>query len=169
MDLIKIGAFLAQLRKEQGLSQAQLGAQLGVSNKTVSRWETGTYLPPAEMLLALSERYGVSINELLSARRLTPEAYPAAAEENLRHALQGCVFSLQERLQYYKSKWCKDHRAALVCIGVGILGLLGVGLACRRPLLAAGAVVLLAVAHSWRHNAMMAYAEGKVFGPPRWE
>ena len=47
MDMISIGKFIAALRKEKGLTQEQLGEKLGVTNKTVSRWETGTYLPPA--------------------------------------------------------------------------------------------------------------------------
>ena len=68
MDMTKIGAFLAQLRKEQNLTQAELGEALGVSNKTVSRWETGSYLPPVEMLQALSERYGVGVGEAIAAR-----------------------------------------------------------------------------------------------------
>ena len=63
MDMTRIGAFLAELRKENDLTQEELGESLGVSNKTVSRWETGTYLPPVEMLQRLSERYSVSINE----------------------------------------------------------------------------------------------------------
>ncbi len=71
MDLIKIGNFIAELRKKQKLTQEQLGEKLGVTNKTVSRWETGTYLPPAEALLAMSELFGVSINELLSGKRLS--------------------------------------------------------------------------------------------------
>ena len=44
MDLVRIGKFIAQLRKEQALSQEKLGEALGVTNKTISRWETGTYL-----------------------------------------------------------------------------------------------------------------------------
>lgn len=64
MDTKKIGQFLAQLRKEQGLTQDELGCKLGVTNKTVSRWENGNYLPPADMLKALSEIYGLTINRL---------------------------------------------------------------------------------------------------------
>lgn len=66
MNLIEIGKFIAQLRKERMLSQEQLGKIIGVTNKTISRWETGTYLPPAEMLLSMSKLFDVSINELLS-------------------------------------------------------------------------------------------------------
>lgn len=46
MDMTQIGKFIAVLRKERGLTQWQLGDKIGVTNKTVSRWETGVYLPP---------------------------------------------------------------------------------------------------------------------------
>ena len=101
MDLIKTGKFLAQLRREAGDTQEQLGEKLGVSNKTVSRWETGAYLPPVEMLQAISGLYGVSINELLAGGRLEGAAYQAAAEENLRQVMEQSAFSLEERKTYY--------------------------------------------------------------------
>ncbi len=88
MDLLLIGKFIAELRKAQGLTQEQLGEKLGVTNKTVSRWETGAYLPPAEALLAMSNLFSVSINEILSGKRLGEEEYRAAAEENLEHIMQ---------------------------------------------------------------------------------
>ena len=71
MDLIKIGKFIAELRKENGLTQEQLGDKIGVTNKTISRWETGTYLPPADAMLAMGEVFNVSVNEILSGSRLT--------------------------------------------------------------------------------------------------
>ena len=69
MDMQKIGAFLAELRKEKNLTQDELGEQIGVTNKTVSRWENGNYLPPVEMLQILSKFYNVSINEILKDRK----------------------------------------------------------------------------------------------------
>jgi len=51
MDLIGIGKFIAELRKEQKLTQEQLGEKIGVTNKTISRWENGNYLPPADVRL----------------------------------------------------------------------------------------------------------------------
>jgi len=89
MDTQKIGSFLRELRTEKGLTQEQLGEQLGVTNKTVSRWETGTYMPPVECLKLMSDFYGVSINELLSGERLAQESYRTAAEENIASALKG--------------------------------------------------------------------------------
>ena len=60
MDTVKMGKFLKELRKEKGLTQEQLGEKIGVTNKTVSRWENGNYIPPAECLairLTLSHLY----------------------------------------------------------------------------------------------------------------
>ena len=88
MDMQKIGSYLKELRKERGLTQEQLGWHIGVTGKTVSRWETGTYLPPVECLRLLSDFYGVSINELLAGERLSKEEFSAAAEENLSAALE---------------------------------------------------------------------------------
>jgi len=81
MDMQQIGSFLAQLRKEKNLTQEELGEKIGVTNKTVSRWENGNYLPPVEMLQMLSALYGVSINELLSGERLNDKNYRENAEE----------------------------------------------------------------------------------------
>lgn len=60
MDQIKIGKIIAALRKEKGLTQEQLGEKLGVTNKTISRWENGNYTPDVEMLALLSKEFGVS-------------------------------------------------------------------------------------------------------------
>ena len=89
---------IKRLRIEKNMTQEQLGEKLHISSKTISRWETGTYMPPVEMLLALSELYGVSMNELVAGERLTPETLPQAAEKNLATALQSNpLFQLQER------------------------------------------------------------------------
>ena len=71
MDLVKIGKFIAELRKEYKLTQEQLGEKIGVTNKTVSRWENGNYLPPVDILLAISQLFNVSINEILCGKRLS--------------------------------------------------------------------------------------------------
>ena len=73
MDMVKMGSFLAELRKERNLTQAELGEKLGVTNKTISRWETGNYMPSVEMLEELSTMYGMTINELLSGKKLSTE------------------------------------------------------------------------------------------------
>ena len=120
MDMSKMGAFLQTLRKEQGLTQEQLGEKLRISSKTISRWETGTYMPPVEMLLALSELYGVSMNELVAGERLTPEELPAKAEENLASVIkENDAFHLEERKNYWQEKWLTDHRWSIALL-VGV-------------------------------------------------
>lgn len=69
MDQIKIGAFLKALRKTKELTQEQLAEKLNVSNRTVSRWETGSSMPDIGMLVALAEFYDVSIPEIIYAER----------------------------------------------------------------------------------------------------
>lgn len=120
MDMSKMGVFLQELRKEQGLTQEQLGEKLHISGKTISRWETGTYMPPVEMLLALSELYGVSMNELVAGEWLTPEELPAKAEENLTAVMKdNDTFQLEERRDYWREKWLTDHRWTLALL-VGV-------------------------------------------------
>ena len=87
MDMQKIGTFLAELRKEKNLTQDELGEQIGVTNKTVSRWENGNYLPPVEMLQILSKFYDVSINEILNGERINDSDYKNISEENVKSAL----------------------------------------------------------------------------------
>lgn len=81
MDMQKIGNFLAELRKDNNLTQEELGEQIGVTNKTISRYENGNYLPPVEILQMLSKLYNVSISEILSGKRLDDEQYKENAEE----------------------------------------------------------------------------------------
>ena len=163
MDLVQIGKFIAQLRKEHGFSQEKLGELLGVPNKTISRWETGTYLPPAEMLVSMSNLFHVTINELLSGKRLTQDEYKIAAEENLRQVVKASSFTLKEKIAFYKKKWLKEHIAAMCCWGIGIITVLVVGIILSLPILVSADMLLLLVGHAWRNNTMMAYVERNAF------
>ena len=69
MNQIKIGTFMKELRKEKGMTQEQAAERLNVSNRTVSRWETGTNMPDISLLLEIAELYGVSISELIDGER----------------------------------------------------------------------------------------------------
>ena len=73
MDQIKIGRFIAERRKLQGLTQAQLAEKLNITDRAVSKWETGRSLPDATLMLALCEILGISVNELLSGEKVTME------------------------------------------------------------------------------------------------
>ena len=69
MDQVKIGQFLKELRKEKGITQEQLAEQFRVSNRTVSRWETGSNLPDLDILIEISDYYEVELRELLNGER----------------------------------------------------------------------------------------------------
>lgn len=84
MDPIKTGEWIAARRKEKELTQKDLAARLGVTDKAVSRWETGKGYPDISLLPALAEELDCTVNELLSGKRLSPEEAPAAAEENMK-------------------------------------------------------------------------------------
>lgn len=163
MEMISIGKFIASLRKEKNLTQEQLGEKLGVTNKTVSRWETGTYLPPAEMLLSMSELFSVSINEILSGRRLSDEEYKKSAEENLRQTVAASSFEVKERLEYFKKKWLREHIAPMIIMGIIVIAVFAAGFAVKNSLVGYLAVLLAVVFHGCRHNAMMSYAEARAY------
>lgn len=69
MNMKRMGGFLKALRKEQGLTQEQLGEFLGVAGRTVSRWETGSNLPDLGLLVTLADFYHVDIRELIDGER----------------------------------------------------------------------------------------------------
>ena len=69
MDQVKIGKFLAVLRKEKGLTQEQLAEKLNVARRTVSRWETGSNMPDMDILIELSDFYSVDLREILDGER----------------------------------------------------------------------------------------------------
>lgn len=165
MDTIKIGNFLAELRKEQGLTQEALGEKIGVTNKTVSRWENGNYLPPVEMLQELSKLYSVSINELLCGEHIAQENYQEKAEETLSSILAGSSFSLKERTEFWKRKWKKDHLVVNVTLAAILLLMLFAGIFLSEPLVAGLAPVFSLVVFMVRRNNMMIYVENNLYGP----
>lgn len=83
MDQIKIGKFISHCRKEKNLTQAQLAEQLNISNRAVSKWETGKSCPDASIMLDLCDILGISVNELLTGERIEMEEYYKNAETNL--------------------------------------------------------------------------------------
>ena len=66
MDTAKTGAYLASLRKNAGMTQQEVADRLGVSNKTVSKWESGGGFPDITVLPALAELYGVTADDILA-------------------------------------------------------------------------------------------------------
>ena len=101
MDQVKIGKFIAELRRRDGLTQEALGEKIGVTNKTVSRWKNGNYMPDIEMLQLLAQEFKVSINELLSGEKLSSdEDFRRKADENVIAVSKASTFSFEEKRHF---------------------------------------------------------------------
>ena len=88
MDQIKIGKFIAEMRKEQNLTQIEMAEKLGISNKTVSKWECGNGMPDYAVMEGLCDILQINVNELLSGERLPSKDYNKKAEENMMNLIQ---------------------------------------------------------------------------------
>jgi len=83
MDQAKIGKFIADCRKEQGLTQAQLAEKIGVSDRAVSKWETGRSMPDSSIMLEVCDAIGINVNEFLNGERIVMDEYKEKAEAQL--------------------------------------------------------------------------------------
>ena len=66
MDQIKIGKFISECRKKQNLTQSELADKLGITDRAVSKWETGRAMPDSSLMLELCEILKITVNDLLS-------------------------------------------------------------------------------------------------------
>lgn len=136
----KIGKLIVSLRKEKGMTQEQLAEQLGVSNRSVSRWENGKSLPELSLLWMIGKEFDVSVAELLNGER-------SEAAADIKQSI-GLVVKLSEREKEEKAK--KVHRyflLGLFCIVLvllhgefGILNFVEEPEVLRRALLGVGIV-----------------------------
>lgn len=106
LDQGKIGRFIADRRKELDLTQKQLAEKLNVSDKAVSKWETGRSMPDNSILFELCKVLDINVNELLSGEKLSDDSYHGKAEENMMtlmkekqngsriHAIVGLLFGI---------------------------------------------------------------------------
>lgn len=168
MDQIKTGKFIATLRKEKDLTQEQLGEKLGVTNKTISRWENGNYMPDIEMLSLLSKEFDVSINELISGERLLLDDFKKAADNNLVMALNNSAFTLKEKIAFFKKKWLREHIATIVLCIVPWLSIMiwtaeKLKDSNSRVLLGAIGSVLAVLFYVFLYNRMMIYVENNAY------
>lgn len=88
MNQEQVGNFIAAMRKEKGLTQAQLAERLGVSNKTVSRWETGKNMPDYAILEELTGELGITVNELIRGERIIKDDIIREYDHNLVNVLK---------------------------------------------------------------------------------
>lgn len=87
MDQVKIGKFIANERKGKGMTQKQLADEIGVSDKTISKWETGNGMPELSSVMPLCQILQINVNELLSGEHLSDDSYSQKAEENMMNLI----------------------------------------------------------------------------------
>lgn len=165
MDQVKIGKFIAQCRNEKNLTQEALGEKLCVTNKTISRWENGHYLPDIEMMQLLSKEFNISINELISGEKIKDSDYKEKAEENLIVVLENSSFNLKEKIEFHKKKWLKEH---ILDIVISIIAWIVVIVALKLQnvegyLIGTISGLLSIFLYVVRYNQMMIYVEDRVY------
>ena len=106
MDQVKIGRFIADCRKKANLTQMQLAEKLNITDRAISKWETGKSLPDSSIMLELCDVLGISVNDLLSGEVVTMENYNKEIEKNL--------------LDMIKQKEQADKRLAAAEVFIGI-------------------------------------------------
>ncbi|MCQ2490898.1 MAG: helix-turn-helix transcriptional regulator [Ruminococcus sp.] len=163
MDQIKTGKFIASLRKQHNLTQEALGEKLGVTNKTVSRWENGNYMPDIEMFQLISKEFNVSINELLSGEFISDEDFKRKADENIVAVSKSDLFSTEERKAYFKKKWRKEHISLFVLLGIILIAAVVLPFILGKPWFACFAPLLAFVGYCYQNNKMMAYVEHNLY------
>ena len=147
------------------MTQEQLGERLGVTNKTISRWETGKYMPDIDKLQELSAILGISINELLAGERMEDAAnFAKKADENLVAVLSNdSTFGLQDRIAYFKHKWLMEH-TALILSGVILWCILfAVGIYTKQPIVLGLLPITGLIIYGYIRNQMMIYVEDRAF------
>ena len=83
MEQVKIGKFIAQCRKNKNMTQAELAEKLNITDRAISKWETGKGMPDSSIMLELCNELDITVNELLSGEMIEMNNYDKKAEENL--------------------------------------------------------------------------------------
>ena len=83
MDQLKIGKFISEKRKSKGMTQAQLAEKLGITDRAVSKWETGKSMPDVSLMLELCSLLGITVNDMLCGEVVSMEKFNETTEKNL--------------------------------------------------------------------------------------
>lgn len=133
MDQVKIGKFIADCRRKVNLTQMQLAEKLGITDRAVSKWETGRSLPDSSVMLELCNILGITVNDLLSGEVVTMDKYNKELENNL--------------LEMVKQKEAADKRLLNLEIVMGIIAIL--------PLIAAAVIASIVPMAEWKSGLLV--------------
>ena len=110
MDQVKIGKFIADCRKKTNLTQMQLAEKLNITDRAISKWETGKSLPDSSIMLELCDILGITVNDLLCGEIVTMDNYNKELENNL--------------LEIIKQKEQADKRLLSIEVFIGITAII---------------------------------------------
>lgn len=116
MDTVKIGKYIAQKRKNLGLTQREIAEQLGMSDKSVSKWERGVCLPEVSVYMELCRILGISLNEFIAGEDIEQVELQEKSEQNILEVTKD---------GNHKKRRLKAIIAVLVCICVAVTSLSG--------------------------------------------
>lgn len=139
MDQVKIGKFISKLRKEKGMTQDQLAQRLGVTQRSVSRWETGKNMPDLSLLQPLATELNVSISELLDGEKTS------AAEKDVHQTVSQLIdYSAQlKRRQIFRLKDIDFVTGVLLILIIALLAAGGLLNKQTVPMLVIGLIGLI--------------------------
>ena len=165
MNQEKIGKFIADLRKKQNLTQEQLAEKLGVTDKSVSRWENGKCLPDVSLYKDLCNILGITLNEFFSGEKIKDENFKEQADNNLFNAIENSSFTLKEKIKYYKRKWKKEHISKFILCFISWLVLI-IALKFQNVefyVISTIAGMLATIFYIVLYNQMMIYVENNAY------
>lgn len=122
MNQVKIGKLIAECRKDKKMTQVELADRLGVTDKSVSKWENGKCLPDVSLYKDLCDILGITLNEFFAGEKIKDEEFKKKADDNLLNALENSSFTLKEKIEYYGKKWDKEHFLELTIVMLIIVG-----------------------------------------------
>lgn len=163
MNQEKIGKLIAECRKKKNLTQVELGEKLGVSDKSVSKWENGKCLPDVSLYKELCNILGITLNEFFAGEKIKEIEYKAKADENLFLALENSVFTVKEKVDFFRQKWQKEHFWELTITMIIIVGFIIYGFI-KDTGIQYLFIILGFISGILENNRMMAYVEKNVYG-----
>lgn len=166
MDQVKIGKLIAECRKAKKLTQVELAEKLGVTDKSVSKWENGNCLPDVSLYKKICEILDVTLNEFFAGEKLCDEKFKEVADNNLLSALENSTFTLKDKINFYKRKWKKEHISKIILCSISWCVLI-VALKFQNVefyLIGTIAGMLAMLFYIILYNQMMIYVENNAYG-----
>lgn len=163
MDEEKIGLFIAKLRKESKMTQKELAEKLGVTDRAISNWENGRRIPDVSLYQKICETFSITLNELFSGERVEDKNFKEVADKNLFSALENSVFTLKDKIDYFKRKWQRDHFFELTLTMIIIVFFIIYGFIKDNDFQYLFMIIGL-ISSIIENNRMMAYIECNAYG-----